>query len=293
VVLNGKHLKIDETGIPAGTTRVLEGPRAGQGKIKQAWIWPVLGEQGDIVFGYNEHRSLEALKQLIGTSYTGTIQTDGYTVYDRYQAALPECVHALCWSHTRRAFLKAETAEPQAVQRALEMIRALYRIEKELREQAADDKTIVACRQAHSAPIVTEFFDWVHEQINQPSLLPSSQLAKALNYARVREQGLKVFLTDAWLDLDTNDLERSLRVIPMGKKNWLFCMAEAGADQVATIQSLLVTCRAHRIDPYTYLVDVLQRIDTHPNERIEELTPRLWAQRFGSTPLKSDLARCQ
>ncbi|MFT4102050.1 MAG: transposase [Burkholderiaceae bacterium] len=52
-----------------------------------------------------------------------------------------------------------------------------------------------------------------------PSLLPTSPLAKALNYARERRQGLSVFLSDAWLDLDTNDLERAPRVIPMGKKN--------------------------------------------------------------------------
>ncbi|MFT4104024.1 MAG: transposase domain-containing protein [Burkholderiaceae bacterium] len=73
----------------------------------------------------------------------------------------------------------------------------------------------------------------------------------------------------------------------------MFCMTEAGAEQVSTIQTLLATCRAHDVDPYTYLVDVLQRINTHPNDRIEELMPRIWAQRFANDPLRSDLARCQ
>lgn len=293
LVLGGGHLKIDETPIPAGTTRVRDGPRAGQGKIKQAWIWPVMGEQGDIVFGYTEHRSLDALKGLIGQSYAGTIQTDGYNVYDRYQAKLPGCVHALCWAHTRRAFIKAEKSDPKQVEHALGMIRQLYKVEQELREQAADEHKIIAWRQTYSRPIVEAFFQWIEQQIGDPSLLPKSPLAKALNYARERQQGLSVFLSDAWLDLDTNDLERALRVIPMGKKNWMFCMTEAGAEQVSTIQTLLATCRAHDVDPYTYLVDVLQRINTHPNDRIEELTPRIWAQRFASDPLRSDLTRCQ
>ncbi|MCE3001458.1 MAG: transposase domain-containing protein, partial [Xanthomonadaceae bacterium] len=53
------------------------------------------------------------------------------------------------------------------------------------------------------------------------------------------------------------------------------------------IQSLLVTCRLHGIDPYTYLVDVLQRVGQHPASRVEELTPRLWKERFATNPLRS------
>ncbi len=73
----------------------------------------------------------------------------------------------------------------------------------------------------------------------------------------------------------------------MGRKNWLFCWTELGAKQVGIIQSLLVTCRLHNIDPYTYLVDVLQRVGQHPASRVSELTPRLWKQRFADHPLRS------
>ena len=51
----------------------------------------------------------------------------------------------------------------------------------------------------------------------------------------------------------------------------------------------LVTCRLHGIDPYTYLVDVLQRVGQHPASRVAELTPRLWKQHFADKPLRSDL----
>jgi transposase len=58
---------------------------------------------------------------------------------------------------------------------------------------------------------------------------------------------------------------------------------------VGIVQSLIVTCRLHGIDVYTYLVDVLQRIGQHPASRVAELTPRQWKQRFAAAPLRSAL----
>jgi hypothetical protein len=69
----------------------------------------------------------------------------------------------------------------------------------------------------------------------------------------------------------------------------MFCWTELGTKHVGIVQSLVATCRLHGIDPYTYLVDVLQRVDQHPASRVSELTPRLWKQHFGDNPLRSDL----
>ena len=54
------------------------------------------------------------------------------------------------------------------------------------------------------------------------------------------------------------------------------------------MHSLILTCRLHRIDPYDYLVDVLQRVSQHPASRAHELTPRLWKNLFATHPLRSD-----
>ena len=75
----------------------------------------------------------------------------------------------------------------------------------------------------------------------------------------------------------------------MGKRNWLFASTEVGARRVGIIQSLLVTCRMHAVDPYTYLVDVLQRISEHPAKRVLKLTPRVWKSLFAHDPLPSQL----
>ncbi len=88
--------------------------------------------------------------------------------------------------------------------------------------------------------------------------------------------------------IDTNYVERNLRAIPMGRKNWNFAWTEVGAAHVG-IQSLLTTCRLHGIDPYTWLVDVLQRIDRHPASRVTELTLRVWKEILAKAPLRSAL----
>ena len=77
--------------------------------------------------------------------------------------------------------------------------------------------------------------------------------------------------------------------MPIGRKNWNFCWTELGAKHVGIVQSLIVTCRLHQIDPYAYLVDVLQRVGQHPAAQVQQLTPRLWKQLFASRPLRSAL----
>lgn len=75
----------------------------------------------------------------------------------------------------------------------------------------------------------------------------------------------------------------------MGRKNWMFCWTELGAEHVGIMQSLIVMCGLHGIDHDTYLVDVLQRVAVHPASRVAELTPRLWKQHFAAAPLHSAL----
>jgi len=58
---------------------------------------------------------------------------------------------------------------------------------------------------------------------------------------------------------------------------------------IGIIQSLLVTCKLHKVNAYDYIVDVLQRISTHPASRVEELTPRRWKEKFADNPMRSDL----
>ena len=50
---------------------------------------------------------------------------------------------------------------------------------------------------------------------------------------------------------DTNHGERCVRPVARTRRNWMFCRTEAGTEAVGILQSLMLTCRLHGVDPYT------------------------------------------
>jgi transposase len=279
-VLQSRVLAMDETPIKAG--------RKSKGKMHTAYYWPMYGDRDEVVFTWSRNRGSQHVKSQLG-GFSGTLLSDGYSAYENYARSRDEVTHAQCWAHTRRAFEKARDIEPDAVVAALEIIGQLYAVEAIIRNQKLAGAAKLAYRSEFSKPVVDSFFAWVYEQRHRLDLVPSNPLSKALIYADQRRAALSVCLSDPEVPVDTNHLERALRVIPMGRKAWLFCWTEIGAELVGIIQSLLVTCRLHHVDPYVYLVDVLQRVGSHPMSRVDELIPRNWKNLFADNPLSSDL----
>lgn len=278
--LQSQVLAMDETPIKAGRTK--------KGKMHQGYFWPVYGDSDEVVFIYASGRGENVIHDTL-KGFTGTLLTDGYDAYARYAKKTESVTAANCWAHTRRGFDKALNAEPEAANEALALISELYQHEEHIRSACLTGKEKFLYRQSHSKPILERFWPWCDEQCYRHDLLPSNPLSKALNYAIKRKAELEVFLGDPQVAIDTNHLERALRPIPMGKKNWLFCWTEVGAEDVGAIQSLLVTCRIQGINPYVYLVDVLLRVSQHPANLAHELTPRLWKEKFAKSPMRSDL----
>ena len=278
-ILQSRVLAMDETPIKAG--------RKKKGQMKASWYWPIYGENDEICFTWSDSRGSAHIEQQL-EGFSGVLLSDGYAAYDRYARNKPGITQAQCWAHTRRYFERASKSDP-AAEEALILIGGLYRVEQQIREKELAGEEKLAYRSHHALPIVDAFFAWCHNQCQRMDLVNSGPLAKALVYAENHRGQLKAYLSDPAVPIDTNHLERALRVIPMGRKNWLFCWSEVGAKQVGIIQSLLTTCRLHQVDPYTYLVDVLQRVALHPARDVEELTPRGWKERFAANPLHSDL----
>ena len=275
-------IAMDETPIKAGPT--------GTGKMKAAYFWPVYGEQDEICFLYYPSRAGRHVQEALGlTPAAGAVLlTDGYGAYRQY-AKMTGLTHAQCWTHTRRKFDQARDVEPARVAQALEMIGALYAVEARIRDQGLTGAMKQAVRLAEAKPTVARFFAWVDKLFEGQGFLPSSPLTTALAYARERREAFAVYLSDPAVQIDTNHLERALRAIPLGRKNWMFSWTDLGARHVGIVQSLLVTCRLHDIDPYDYFVDVLQRVGQHPASKVGQLTPRCWKELFADKPLRSDL----
>ncbi len=279
-VLLSRILAMDETYIKAG--------RKEKGKMRQAYFWPLYGDLDEIVFAYTSSRQHACVEDIIG-DYRGTLLSDGYAAYERYAESREDVTHAQCWSHSRRYFERALDAETASAEEALALIGALYRHEEIIRNKSLAGEEKLFYRTKHSEPVVKSFWHWCEDQCRRSDLLPQNPLTKALKYVMKRQVSLQVFLSDPDVAIDTNHLERALRPIPMGRRNWLFCWTEIGAKQVGIIQSLLVTCRLQGVDPYVYLVDVLQRVGQHPASKVIELTPRIWKEKFANNPLRSDL----
>lgn len=285
-VLLSRILAMDETPIKAGLQ--------GKGKMRQAYFWPIFGQHNELIFAYAPSRAYEHVARLLGPHFDGTLLTDGYQAYRHYADVVRDGAVTLaqCWVHTRRYFEKALEAEPAAATEALQIIGALYKHERIIGQRGLEGEKKLAYRTKHSAPIVDQFFQWCDDTLRQrPDLSPSNPLSKAIGYATDadRVNALKVFLADPEVAPDTNHLERSLRPIPMGRRSWLFCWSEVGAELVGIAQSLISTCRLQGVNPYTYLVDVLQRVGQHPASDVIALTPRVWKERFADNPLRSDV----
>ena len=281
-ILQSAVLAMDETPIKAGHKR--------KGKLETGYFWPLYGDRDEVAFPFAASRAGAVVREALG-SFCGVLLTDGYIVYERFAQRVNRLVHAQCWSHARRKFVEAERAEPTLVARALEQIGVLYEHEARLRQQGLEGEAKLAYRTEYAKPVVDQFFAWLGQTLTTQVLLPSNPFTQAARYARERERALRVFLEYPTVPLDTNHLEREIRAIALGRRNWLFCWTEVGARYVGIVQSLLASCRLQGVDPYVYFVDVLQRIDTHPAFEVHLLTPRLWKQHFAGNPMRSDLDR--
>jgi transposase len=275
--LNGPRLHTDDTTMP-----LIEG---GRGSTKTARLWGYLAagaRQNDagewvehapsVVFEFTESReSKHPIKFL--KDYRGYLQADAYSGYDALYGT-GRIIEVGCWAHARRKFFEiAKTQKPPGLAaNAIAWIAKLYRIESAIRERPPDERLEV--RQTESVPVLSEFKVWLEG--HYPKLLPQGPLGLAFGYALRNWHALTRYTENGVLVPDNNLLESAIRPIAMGRKAYLFAASERGGHVAATLYSLVGTCKLNRIEPYAYLKDVLQRLPSHPVNRLAELLPFNW-----------------
>jgi len=215
-----------------------------------------------VVFTYSNSRGRAHIEQVLNDPFSGTLISDGYAAYARYAQQQPNITHAQGWVHNRRYVVEAQKDHPEQATEALQRIAKLYSNEETIKTKGLTGEKKRQYRLEHSQPVVSHFFQGCRDQLESGGLLPSDPLTKALNDALNREASLNVFLEDPDVQPDTHHLERALRPIPSGRKNWLFCWTELGAEH------LITTCKLHDLNAYTDRVDVLQRISQHPASQV-------------------------
>jgi transposase len=275
-VLKSGMIQTDDTPV---RVQAQAGVAAHQGRL-----WVQVGDVGHryLVYLYSPNREGQ-WPQTFLAGYTGFLQGDAYAGYDALFAT-GSVVEVGCWAHARRKFFEAQQTDPEGALYALGTIRQLYAVERKATEQVAELRLTRAeaealrlrRRQEQSVPLLKSFGQWLDKQAS--SALPKSPLGEAVGYARNQWAALQVYTTAGFLEIDNNAAERALRAVAIGRKNYLFFGSDVGGETAAVLYTFTQTCRGLGVEPWRYLRDVLERLPSHPPERLAELLPDEWAR---------------
>ena len=270
---NSDKLFADETRCP-----VLD---PGRGRTKTGYLWAIARDERPfggtappgVVFCYADGRGGKHATDFL-TGFSGTLQVDGYTGYNvltKPGRNSGPVTLAYCWAHVRRKLKEVHDRDGSPIAaEGLKRIKAFYKIEKDIRGKTAAERRAV--RQEKIKPLMAAFEDWlatVRARISR-----KSRLGEKLAYIAKHMEGLKLFLDDGTIEMDSNVVERTIRPIALNRKNALFAGHDEGGRTWGRIASLIETCKLNGVEPYAYLKATLQAIAAgHPASRIDELMP--------------------
>jgi transposase len=245
-----------------------------EGGCKDGWIWTIITKT-IIAYHFSMSRAgYVAQKLLDGTE--GFLQVDGYSAYNGVCTEIGR-IRVGCWAHARRMFFKSLQDFPIAKE-ILDLILELYVIEDRAKKAGIlETDEHLKIRREQSAPIIEKIRIWLDEQ--QPIHPPKSKLGKAITYAVNQWDALIVFCEDPRIGLDNNISERALRIIALGRKNWLFVGEDGGGESMAVLQTIVATCKLNGINPYDYIKDVIIRLQSTETKDITPLLPTHWTPR--------------
>lgn len=283
-VLQSRVIHTDDTPVD-----VLDRSRT-QTRTGRFWVYLGDPDHPFTVFTYTPSRSRDGPMEFLknwGRDRPVYLQADAFGGYDgiyRGEAG-GQVTEVACWAHARRKFYEARTSDMAVATTALAYIRLLYDVEDAAKEQfrqqdpAAPQRPLsasrLALRQELAMPRLQQFRAWLKSQQAQHGgpVLPKSPLGEAITYAVNQWDALTVYTSDGDLAIDNNASENALRRVALGRRNWLFCGSDQGGHTAALLFSLIATCQRHKVEPFTYLRDVLTRIAAHPISRLPELLP--------------------
>jgi transposase len=287
-VLSSKVLHTDDTTAP-----VRDETRSSH---RYGRLWDYIGDpdHSGIVFDYTTTHARDGPATFLA-GFQGFLQADAYGGYDGiYTGSNGTIIEVGCWAHARNKFADAAGTDPERVLAAKAWVRKLYDVEDDAKAIITAEKLTGAAaaavrlrlRQEKSVPLLTSLRQWLLVQREQ--VLPKSPIATAINYVLNQWQALERYTSDGDLDIDNNISERTLKLIGMGRINWLFLGSDNGGKTAAVLFSFTATCKHLGIDTFAYVRDVLERLPTQPMERLEELLPHRWqAARLAATSSSS------
>ncbi|MBD3347531.1 MAG: IS66 family transposase [Chitinivibrionales bacterium] len=258
------------------------------GRHHEGRMWVGLGKndhEGPVtaVFHYDKSRSAKAALSFLKGSRPGDIlMVDGFEPYTQ-PVRKYGLIELNCMAHARRKFKEALDTGYKAdyCKKMLRKIGHLYRIERFADRKNADTETRGRLRQKYSKKILNEIKDLLQDP--GFTVLPSRKVGEAINYMLNHWNKLTTFIDNGLYPIDNNAVERIIRTLAIGRKNWMVAGSENGAKWCAVYYSIFATCLLNGIDPEEYLRDVLMRLAIRPaNADVKDLLPVNWAREKGN-----------
>ena len=229
-------------------------------------------KQAVVLYEYQPTRKAEHAEAFL-KGFSGWLHADGYQGYHK----LPGNIRVVgCWAHARRKFDEALQTLPKEMQKDAPAAigecycSRLFKLEQAFAELTPEERYEKRLEQAK--PVLDALLSWANEM--QARTAPKSALGKAIHYLLEQWPYLTRYLEDGRLELSNNRAERSMKPFVMGRKNWLFANTPGGAQASAVIYSLIETAKENGLDPYRYLLWVLQ------NAPILSETDETWAEKL-------------
>jgi len=228
-------------------------PMLSKEKCANARMWVYVGDEAHPynVFDFTLSRGRDGPKYFL-KDYNQVLLADAYGGYNGVVAG-NGIVRAGCMAHLRRKFVDAEKTTPEIARQAIEMMRALYAVEKQAKDTSAEER--LTLRQKQSVPVLAQLREKLLAWKEQ--LLPKHSMTEAINYALSQWKELNVFCADGAVPIDNNISEREMKRVVLNRKNSLFVGNTRGGRTAAVLASLTSTCRRHDIDPQLYLTQLL------------------------------------
>ncbi|HDC4440068.1 TPA: IS66 family transposase, partial [Klebsiella quasipneumoniae] len=219
-----------------------------------------------LISKYAEHTPLYRQSEIYGRQ---GVELDAYAGFNElYRDG--RITEAACWAHARRKIHDVHVRTPSALtEEALKRIGELYAIEAEIRGMTAEQR--LAERQLKTKPLLKSLESWLREKMK--TLSRHSELAKAIAYALNQWPALTYYADDGWAEADNNIAENALRMVSLGRKNYLFFGSDHGGERGALLYNLIGTCKLNGVEPESYLRYVLDVIADWPINRVGELLP--------------------
>ena len=283
LVLAAYVLQVDDTKLP-----VLDRRKAKN--IKRGHIWALVGDHCYVAYRYTENWCRDKAFKLL-RDREGWMQVDAYKGY-QCVLALGKAIEVGCLMHARRYFVRAFEGRDLRAAEPLELIRRIYRIEAASKEAGEWPHERLLRRQRETRPLFDAWRTWLDEHAGR--IPPKSPLGKAITYAKNHWDALMRPLQDGNLELDNGDVERALRGLAMGRRNWLFAGSDEGAERTAILCTVIESAARHGLDLRLYLQDVLLKLAAGwPPERLDELLPHRWCALHADAARATELAETQ